>query len=143
VGTDSATSGTARDPWGAGLSGYVTRLAHVAYGIAGVTESAGSSEGGPFWETKCAAPPVAGALGGADATATQTCPAADARAFGVPPRWIVFCTFPDAGSRRMTAPSSPFATQSAAGVARIAVGPLPTVVVPTTAFVAGSTRTTA
>ena len=31
VGTASATSGTICDPAGAGLSGYVTRLAQVAY----------------------------------------------------------------------------------------------------------------
>ena len=30
AGTASATSGTMRDPSGAGLSGYVTRFAHVA-----------------------------------------------------------------------------------------------------------------
>ena len=30
VGTASATSGTMRDPSGAGLSGYVTKFAHVA-----------------------------------------------------------------------------------------------------------------
>src|SRR6478609_8741549 len=31
VGTASATSGTMWEPAGAGLSGYVTRFAHVAY----------------------------------------------------------------------------------------------------------------
>src|SRR5919204_1295189 len=31
VGTASATSGTMREPSGAGLSGYVTRFAQVAY----------------------------------------------------------------------------------------------------------------
>jgi hypothetical protein len=44
----------------------------------------------------------------------------------VPPTRIFFCTLPDRESSRMTVPSLPFATQIAAGVARRAVGPLPT-----------------
>jgi hypothetical protein len=44
AGTASATSGTIRDPSGAGLSGYVTKFAHVAYEICGVAPSAGSSD---------------------------------------------------------------------------------------------------
>src|SRR2546426_6502358 len=45
VGTASATSGTIRDPSGAALSGYVTKLAHVAWRNPGTSESAGSYEG--------------------------------------------------------------------------------------------------
>src|SRR6266508_1912986 len=46
VGTASATSGTIRDPSGAGLSGYVTRFAHVAYKTCDAVRSpsAGSSD---------------------------------------------------------------------------------------------------
>ena len=45
TGTASATSGTIRDPSGAGLSGYVTRFAQVAYRIVRRgCRSAGSSD---------------------------------------------------------------------------------------------------
>ena len=74
-------------------------------------------------------------------SATHTLPSAAASASGIPPRRIVFSTLPERGSRRMTVPSRPFATQSAAGVASTAVGPSPTRVVAATAFVSVSMRT--
>ena len=43
-GTDAATSGTMRAPSGAGLSGYVTRFAHVAYETNRGSSTAGSSD---------------------------------------------------------------------------------------------------
>jgi hypothetical protein len=73
-----------------------------------------------------AVPPVAGGLGGAGATATQTRPAANASASGVPPICFVLSRSPERGSSRMTVPSPEFATQIAVGVATRAVGAFPT-----------------
>ena len=89
VGTASATSGTICDPAGAGLSGYVTRLAQVAYKtstVEGSCASAGSRDEKSSCIVKCAVPPVAGGGGGAGATVTHTWPAADTSAVGLPPR---------------------------------------------------------
>src|SRR3989442_16031175 len=44
-GTESATSGAMRDPSGAGLSGYITRFAHVEEKKKGVLASAGARGG--------------------------------------------------------------------------------------------------
>src|SRR5439155_22969558 len=120
AGIASATSGTMRDPSGAGLSGYVTKFAQVAYKIciaAPPSKSAGSSVSRSSFSVKRATPPAGGGRGGAGATATHMCPAANASASGVPPTPIVLFTFPERGSRRMTVPSRPFATHSAVGVA--------------------------
>src|SRR6266536_3181897 len=88
VGTASATSGTIRDPSGAGLSGYVTRFAHVAYktcAAAPPSKSAGSSDSKYSSRVRRATPPAAGGRGGAGATPTHTWPAANASASGVSP----------------------------------------------------------
>ena len=94
------------------------------------------------WLVRCATPPAAGGRGGAGATATHTFPASVASASGVPPSRIVLVALPERGSRRITVPSPPFATQRPVGMATIAVGPAPTCVVPVTAFVPASTWTT-
>src|SRR5439155_289423 len=61
-----ATSGTMRDPSGAGLSGYVTKFAQVAYKIciaAPPSKSAGSSVSKSSFSVKRATPPAGGGGG--------------------------------------------------------------------------------
>src|SRR4051812_34936955 len=128
-----------RAPSGPRLTGYVTRFAQVVEAGSG-HPNAGSSDRKSSLTTR-RAPSAGGDCGGDGAMATQTRPPAVASALGVPPRGIVFVTFPERGSRRMTVPSRLFATQRALGEATTAAGPSPTRVLPATAFVSVSTRT--